>query len=100
MTKIKEYEIRVTAEAETDLNGIYAYLSSYSTDSAKVICQKIEAKMFSLANLPKRHRTFYKNLRRLSVGDYQIVYIVDKNTVFIKGVFHSAMDIISHLKDR
>ena len=101
MTRLQEYEIFVAEEAEEDLNDIYAYISSsYSEDSAADISQRIEREIVSLCVLPKRHRVFYKKLRKLPVGNYQIVYVVDGYTVVIKGVFHTSMDIISRIKGR
>ena len=101
MTKLKEYEVTITEEAEADLRDIYDYIfAAFSRETADRIRRRLESEMLSLGKLPKRQRTFYRRFRRLLVGSSQMIYVVEDNEVIIKGIFHISMDIVSRLRER
>ena len=101
MEELQEYKVKINRSALADLDELFDYITAeYSKESALEIRQRIKDAIRSLCHLPKRHRTFFMDFRCLTVGKYLILYVVKGQTVTVKAVFHSSMDIISHLNDR
>ena len=101
MAELQEYKVRISRTALADLDKIFDYISvNYSKETAQEIRQRIKDAIRSLSRLPMRQRVFFLDFRRLIVGRYCVLYVVNEQTVTVKGVFHSSMDIVSRLRDR
>ena len=99
------FEIRITADALKDIDDIYNYISTVlmSPQSASSICAKIRKAILSLTYMPKRYSVISQTpnsknaYRRINVGKYAIIYVVDNTTVTIIAVLYGASDIFSKL---
>ncbi|GHU49032.1 toxin RelE [Clostridia bacterium] len=95
---MERYEVVVTPSADTDIDGIFAYISKKlkGPDVAIGLIERIYKSLKTLEILPKRHALsrdkFLANqgFRSIKTGNYLAFYVVDDDahTVVIHRVLH------------
>ncbi|MBC8181607.1 type II toxin-antitoxin system RelE/ParE family toxin [candidate division KSB1 bacterium] len=103
----KKYKVIWTNIAEYDLDEIFDYISIDSQRNALLILSKIRAKCDTLKYHPFRCRIIpeLKEINILSYRDliltpYRIMFKVERNIVYILGVFDCRRDLEEILIDR
>jgi addiction module RelE/StbE family toxin len=88
---IKEFKVLWTENAIEDLLAIKEYIFEDSPDRAESWIRELFNSGESLVNLPTRGRIVLefkqKNLRELLIGNYRLVYRINKTTIEIITVF-------------
>ena len=97
------YNVRLTAEAEKDLRGIFEYIAFdlQSVQNAVGQLERLERRIVSLNDMPERFQIYEKepwnrrNLRVMPVDNSLIFYMVnqEKQIVTIMCVMHSRKDM-------
>ncbi|MBE6998041.1 MAG: type II toxin-antitoxin system RelE/ParE family toxin [Ruminococcaceae bacterium] len=96
------YQVKLMARAQRDLDGIYAYIAGTFLEpgTAIKIIEALEKGIISLESMPyrcpERKRGIYANqgYRQLFIKNYTVVYRIDEvsKTVIIVTVRYSASD--------
>ena len=79
------YEVEVSEQADSDLRGIFEYISFelQSPENASGQLDRLEEQILSLDTMPERYRKYEKEpwksrgLRVLPVDNYVVLYIPD-----------------------
>jgi toxin ParE1/3/4 len=86
----------VTAEAESDLEQIAAYIAERSVKAALDFAQELREKCESLADAPRGYplvpRYEHLGIRRRPFGNYLIFYRVRPEAIEVIHVLHGARD--------
>ena len=91
-----KYQVEITKTAESDLRGIYQYISSDTETAAGRFVKKMEQQIVSLEKFPLRCPVIPeagelgKAYRHLVSGNYRTVFKIDRSRVVILRVIHSA----------
>lgn len=89
-------KVRITAEAERDLEGIADYIARDNPSKALAFIHELRDKCLGLAEMPlafpKLTRYEPSGIRRRVHGSYQIFYRIDGQQVIILHILHGAMD--------
>ena len=86
----------ITAEAESDLEQVAAYIARQSVQIALSFVQELREKCESLADAPRgyplvpRHENL--GIRRLPFGSYLIFYRVGSEAIEVVHILHGARD--------
>jgi toxin ParE1/3/4 len=86
----------ITAEAETDLEQIAAYIAAQSAEIALKFVRELREKCESLADAPRgyplvpRHEDL--GIRRRPFGNYLIFYRVGADAIEVVHILHGARD--------
>lgn len=88
MTYNDKYIIRQTSSFEKELEKIYLYITFRLKEPkiAKKIFRKVKKEIYSLQYSPERYTKIFndkntnRNIRRMLVNKYLIIYEVDNNT--------------------
>ncbi len=102
------YEVKITDSALSDIEGIYRYIRDtlQAPGTAASLYDRIADAVLSLEDLPLRfgipqfEPCISLNLRRMSVGNYSVFYLVRENTVIVTDVLYSASELAAHLTRR
>ncbi|MBQ6756735.1 MAG: type II toxin-antitoxin system RelE/ParE family toxin [Oscillospiraceae bacterium] len=96
------YQVKLTARARRDLDGIYAYIAGtlFEPGTAIQMIEALEEGIVSLESMPyrcpERKRGIYANqgYRQLFVKNYTIIYRVDEvsKSVIVVTIRYSASD--------
>jgi len=105
---LKKYQIRLTSEAERDIEDIYDYISKKdSVDNADYVLDKIEELVMSLDHNPGRghcpdelERQGIKEFREVFFKPYRIIYEVTGSKVVIHVCADGRRDMKSLLERR
>lgn len=105
---MKEYEVKITDEALSDMAQIYDYIAEKLLSLENAIGQynRIADAVLKLSSLPGRFRIIdvepwkTQGLRRMLVDNYSVFYIVDGDFVIVTAVLYSASDIEKRLKQK
>lgn len=88
--------VRITAEAESDLERIGDYIARDNPPRALTFVRESRAACLGLADFPERSllvpRYAAKGVRQHVYGNYLIFYRVDADVVTVVHVLHGAMD--------
>ena len=103
---MKEYKVKITDEALSDMAQIYDYIAGNLLSPENAIGQynRIAEAVLKLSYLPERFHIIdvepwkSKRLRRMLVDNYSVFYIVDGDFVIVTAVLYSASDIEKRLK--
>lgn len=93
----KRYQVKLTRQAQGDLEKIYDYIADDSVTNARNFILQLEEKIHSLENFPDRNPFIPENeffgteYRHLIYKKYRVVYRVAEKSVYILRVFHGAM---------
>jgi toxin ParE1/3/4 len=86
----------LTAEAETDPEGIAEYITRDSVTAALNVVQNLREKCLALANAPRSYplvpRYEHHGIRRRPFGSYLIFYRVGTEAVEVVHILHGARD--------
>lgn len=91
-----KFQVKIARQAENDLAEIWAYIAGDSVNYANQFILKLEKRMKSLANSPRRCPLIPENeilgthYRHLILGKYRAVYRVSAETVYILRIIHGA----------
>jgi toxin ParE1/3/4 len=88
--------VRVTAAAEQDLRGIWAYVAEHNAEAANKLIKEITGKFALLRDYPQMGREqdrLLVDLRSFVVRDYFIFYQPFEDGVEILRVLHGSRDI-------
>jgi plasmid stabilization system protein ParE len=91
-----KYNVKITKNAECDLEKIYAYISKDSPDNAVNFICKIEEKIHTLEEFPGRCPVIPESeflgieYRHIIIGNYRIIFKNEKNAIYIMRIIHSA----------
>lgn len=101
------YEVRLTAEVENDLRGIFEYIAFdlQSPQNAAGQLDRLEQSILSLDQMPERFRVYEKepwhsrNLRIMPVDNYLVFYIPnhEEQTVKVMRVLYGGRDVVKQL---
>ena len=84
-------------EAETDMDNIEEYLSSYYSSTVQDFFDVLEKQVFMLEDTPYMCQVYEEDsfFRRMVVGDYMLFYSVDEtgNMVLIHRIFHHSRNV-------
>lgn len=103
---MKQYKVEITNEALLDMEKIYNYIAFdlMSPDNALNQYNRIADKIMSLEFLPERIKVIglepelMKDMRRISIDNYSIFYVMKGSSVIVTDVLYSASDIGQRLK--
>lgn len=88
--------VRLSAEAERDLERIGDYIASDNPERALSFVRELRAACMGLAEFPERfpiiHRYADRALRCRVRGHYAIIYRVENDVVTVLHVLHGARD--------
>jgi len=93
---IKKYQVRLTREAQNDLEKIYYYIADDSINTAKHFILQLEEKVYALETFPNpnpfipENEYFGTNYRHLIYKTYRVVYRIAEKSVYILRIFHGA----------
>jgi toxin ParE1/3/4 len=86
----------VTAEAETDLEQIAAYIAEQSAEIALNFVRKLREKCESLADAPRGYplvpRHEHLGIRGRPFGNYLIFYRIGPDAIGVVHILHGARD--------
>ena len=91
-----KFRVKIARQAESDLAEIWAYIAGDTVDNANQFILKLEKRMKTLANSPRRCPLIPENeilgtqYRHLLLGKYRAVYRISSETVYILRVIHGA----------
>lgn len=89
-------KVRITAEAERDLEGIGDYIAQDNLQRALSFIEELREKCLSLADAPLAFplvpRYESHGVRRRLHGNYLIFYRIEGKQVVVLHVLHGAMD--------
>jgi toxin ParE1/3/4 len=92
----EKYRVKIARQAETDLAEIWTYIAADSVDNANQFILKLEKRMKTLANSPRRCPLIPENeilgtqYRHLVVKKYRTVFRITGDTVYILRIIHGA----------
>lgn len=92
----KRYEVKITRQAQTDLEKIYYYIADDSINNAKNFIRQLEEKIYSLEAFPERNpfipenEFFETDYRHMIYKKYRVVYRITETSVYVLRIFHGA----------
>jgi len=92
----KKYQVKITRQAQDDLEKIYYYIADDSINNANNFILQLEEKVYSLEAFPHRNpfipenEFFGTDYRHLIYKKYRIVYRIAEKSVYILRIFHGA----------
>ncbi len=96
-------ELRLSPEAEAELDGIWNYIAreSGSIDLATRVVERITERFWLLARYPymgrRRDEDLRPGLRSLAADDYVVIYRIADDVVLILHVVHGSRDLAARL---
>ena len=104
---MREYAVKITEKALTDMNGIYEYiaLNLQSPENAMGQYNKIADAALELGFFSEKFRLVdfeperSQGLRRMLVDNYSVFYVFKEEVVAVTRVLYSASDIEKRLKE-
>jgi len=98
--KTKEYIVKVTQNAENDINEIIDYIAQNNPQTALIKMEKIYAKINSLNNFPNRGSYVpellarnIKDYRQVKEDPWKIYYKINGNIVNVLAVIDSRRNL-------
>ncbi|OGB66015.1 MAG: hypothetical protein A2Y94_14550 [Caldithrix sp. RBG_13_44_9] len=91
-----KYKVLITQHAEEDIENIWQYIASDSVDRANEFIIQIEEKLHTLHHFPRRCPIISESgllgveYRHIVIGNYRIILRIERETVFVMRVVHSA----------
>lgn len=103
---MEKYNIIMMEDATEDLEDIYIYISIElkSTTYAENQINRIKERILELKVFPERYQIIdweiegRKDIRRMPVDKYNVLYIVQSNQVRVFNVIHSTSNIENKVK--
>lgn len=103
---MKSYTVVIADEALADMEQLYNYISYVllAPENAMGQYNRIADEILKLDMFPERFRVMEsepehsKEIRRMSVDNYSIFYVIKEDKVIVTDVLYSASDIERRLK--
>ena len=103
---MKTYNVKVTDAALADMEEIYNYIAFTLLSPANAIAQydRIAEAILGLNILPERFKVMnftgkkLENLRRMSVDNFSVFYVITDDSIIVTNVLYSASDISQRLQ--
>ena len=102
------YRVRISAQADADLRGIYEYIAFRlrSVINAAGQLDRLEKAITELGTMPERYPLYgtgkwaKRGLRRMPVDNYLVFYLLDHEarTVHVIRVMYGGMDVERELE--
>ena len=92
----ERFLVKITRQAEIDLDEIWAYIAADNVDNANRFVLKLEGRIKTLAWSPRRCPSIPENeilgteYRHLVIRKYRAVFRISSGTVHILRVIHGA----------
>lgn len=92
----KKYKVRITTNAQNDLEHTFFYIAVDSINNAKKFILELEKKIYSLDTLPERFALIPENVyfgtcyRHLIHKKYRAIYKIEPDSVYILRVIHGS----------
>jgi toxin ParE1/3/4 len=104
----KQYEVRLTMEAELDVDDIFNYIAEHdSPEQAVHVFHKLQTAFERLMTfpdgggyLPELLQLSNYNYRQIFFGPYRIIYRIEEDSVKISAVVDGRRDLLAFLKKR
>lgn len=104
----QRYSVRIEGEAEDDLYGIVRYIAGTLREpgTAAKVYHRIKRAITELDHMPERIMCLKnepwhsRGLRKLIIGNYVAIFLVDGDTVHVLRIFYGGMDIDKQLEER
>ncbi len=96
-----KYQVEVTEQASTEAEEAYLWIADIAPDTAARWFEGLVSKVNSLSTMPERcalapeSAAFHQKIRQLLYGRYRILFTIEKDTVYVIHIRHSAQ---AHLK--
>ncbi|MDH5387672.1 MAG: type II toxin-antitoxin system RelE/ParE family toxin [Gammaproteobacteria bacterium] len=105
---MKKYQIKITSEAEKDIEDIYDYVAKKDTpQNAEYILDNLESLILSLSETPERGHyppelsiQGIKEFREVIFKPYRAIYEISNNTVIVHLCVDGRRDMMSLLERR
>lgn len=95
--------VRISAEAERDLEAIGDFIAEDNPDRAISFIRELHARCLSLVEFPERFplvpRYASLGIRRRVYGNYLIFYRITSDAIIVLHVLHGAQDYTALLDD-
>lgn len=103
---IQQYTVEITDEALADMEQLYNHIAFVllAPDNAMGQYNRIADEILKLDVFPERFRIMdsesehSKGIRRMSVDNYSVFYVIKNDRVIVTDVLYSAPDIEERLK--
>ncbi|MCD7717507.1 MAG: type II toxin-antitoxin system RelE/ParE family toxin [Lachnospiraceae bacterium] len=103
---MKQYDVRITEDAISDMEQIYDYIAHtlLSPENALGQYNRIADAILTLAVLPERIKIMEsepehsREIRRMSVDNYSVFFVIRGDTVIVINVLYSASNIQERLR--
>ena len=92
----KKYKIKLTFNAQKDLEHIFFYIAEDSINNAHNFILELEQKIYSLDTMPERFALIGENLffgtnyRQIIHKKYRVIYKVSGDSIYIMRVVHGS----------
>ena len=92
----KKYKVKITENAQNDLEHIFFYIAGDNINNAKKFILELEKKIYSLDTFPERFAYIAENIyfgtnyRHIVHKKYRVIYKTDNNYVYILRVMHGS----------
>ncbi len=92
----KKFKVKITDNAQNDLEHIFFYIAVDSINNAKKFILELEKKIYSLDTLPERFALIPENLyfgtnyRHIVHKKYRAIYKISHDSVYILRVIHGS----------
>lgn len=103
---MKHYVVQITDEALLDMEKLYNYIAFNLSAPENAIGQynRIADEILKLESFPERFKIIdiklecTKEIRRISVDNYSVFFVIKDDRVVVTDVLYSASDISKRLK--
>ncbi len=105
---MNKYEVKITNEALSDMEMTYEYIAYelLAPENAMGQYNRIAKAILALDSFPERTPLFDMepehslNLRKMSVDNYLVFYIIDAEVVTVTDVLYGASNVQARLNER
>ena len=91
--------VLLSRRAESDLAAILSHIAGDSPRQAVIVTDRLEAAAMDLADTwahyPRVDLARYPDVRRRTVGSYNLFYLVEDDDVYVLHIVHGSRDIES-----
>jgi plasmid stabilization system protein ParE len=91
-----KYQVEVTEQASEEAEKAYLWIADNAPDTAARWFEGLVSKVNSLSTMPERcafapeSAAFHQEIRQLLYGRYRILFTIEKDTVYVIHIRHSA----------
>ena len=105
---MKNYRVKITKEAISDMEGLYRYIAEvlHSPENALKQYDRIADAILSLEKMPDRFGLFESEpehslkIHKMVIDNFIVCYMIDTETVTVTDILYGASDIHTKLQLR